>query len=156
MTTIEYLADRPEHLPALAEWLHAQWGSLSPGSTLATRTEKLRGQLQRAAVPCAFVALDGGQPAGTASLVEHDMEDHPEWTPWLASVYVHRDFRRRGIGSALAERVAEEARALGVGTLYLFTPDQQRLYERLGWRRLREERYRGWEVTVMVRELTVP
>lgn len=156
MTTIEYLADRPEHLPALAGWLHAQWGSLSPGSTLATRAETMRGQLQRAAVPCAFVALDGDRPAGTASLVENDMEVHPAWRPWLASVYVHRDFRRRGIGSALAERVAEEARALGVEKLYLFTPDQQRLYERLGWQRLREERYRGWEVTVMVRDLAGP
>lgn len=156
MVTIEYLADRPEHLPALAEWLHAQWGSLTPGSTLETRAEKMRGQLQRAAVPCAFVALDGDRPAGTASLVAHDMESHPEWTPWLASVYVHRDFRRRGIGSALAERVAEEARALGVAELYLFTPDQQRLYERLGWRRLRQEPYRGWDVTVMLRDLAGP
>lgn len=153
MVTIEYLADRPQHLPALAEWLHAQWGSLTPASTLSTRAEKMRGQLQRAAVPCAFVALDGDHLAGTASLVENDMEVHPTWSPWLASVYVHRDFRRRGIGSALAERVVEEARALGVGRLYLFTPDQQRLYERLGWQRLREERYRGWAVTVMVRDL---
>lgn len=89
MGTIEYLADRPQHLPTLAEWLHAQWGSLTPGS-------------------------------------------------------------------ALAERVAEEARALGVAELYLFTPDQERLDQRLGRRRLREERYRGWDVTVMVRELTGP
>lgn len=153
MVTIEYLADRPAHLPTLAAWLHAQWGWLTPGWTLERRVEMLRRQLRRAAVPCAFVALDGGRPAGTASLVAHDMESHPEWTPWLASVYVHRDFRRRGIGSALTERVAEEARALGVGPLYLFTPDQQALYERLGWRRLREERYRGWEVSVMVRDL---
>jgi predicted N-acetyltransferase YhbS len=153
MVTIEYLADHPAHLPTLAAWLHAQWGSLNPGSTVETRVESLRKQLQRAEVPCAFVALDGDRPAGSASLVEHDMEDHPEWSPWLASVYVHRDFRRRGIGSALAERVAEEARALGVGPLYLFTLDQERLYRRLGWRRLREERYHDWTVTVMVRDL---
>ena len=150
---IEYLADRPEHLRTVAEWLHAEWGSFTPGSTVETQIEQLRERSLRAAVPCAFVALEGDRPAGSASLLEHDMASRREWSPWLAAVYVHRDHRHRGIGSALTERVAEEARALGVRSLYLHTVDRQRFYERLGWTRLREETFKGWPVTVMVRDL---
>lgn len=153
MVTIEYLADRPEHLETIAGWLHDEWGSFMPGSTVETQVEQLRERSLRAAVPCAFVALDDDRPAGSASLLEHDMASRREQSPWLAAVYVHRDFRHRGIGAALTERVAEEARALGVRTLYLHTVDRQAFYERLGWTRLREETFQGWPITVMARGL---
>lgn len=153
MVTIEYLADRPDLLPRLAEWLHAEWGSLTPGATVETQAEKLRPRMRRLAVPCAFVALDDGRLAGTASLVERDMMGHPEWSPWLAGVYVPPELRRRGIAAALVGRVEEEARALGFATLYLHAADRQLLYARLGWRALYEEDFRGLPVTVMSRRL---
>ena len=69
---------------------------------------------------------------GSASLIAQDMDTRPELSPWLASVYVAAEHRRQGIGSALVRRVAQEAAALGVETLYLFTPDQEHFYARLG------------------------
>jgi predicted N-acetyltransferase YhbS len=151
--TIHYLADRPRHLPRLAAWQHRQWGHLDPGGTLDARIARLEGQLQRTAIPLALVAVDGDEPLGSASLVEHDLDHRPEWSPWLASVIVAPEHRRRGIGSALVERAMAEARAQGIATLYLFTPDQQRLYARLGWRDLAEEAVAGYRVTVMTVEL---
>lgn len=147
---IDFLADRPQLLPTLAEWHHAEWGYLHPGSTLEDRIGWLRSELQRGAVPFCVVAVDeDGRPLGSAGVVEHDMDHHREWTPWLSSVYVHPDHRRRGIGAALVRRATEETARLGVPDLYLFTPDQARFYERLGWRELLREVYRGTEVTVM-------
>lgn len=64
--------------------------------------------------------------------------------------------RRRGIGSALVERVVEEARALEVGTLYLFTMDQERLYARLGWSVGERTRYRHHDIVIMHRTLESP
>lgn len=69
---------------------------MRPGSTVASRAKNLESQLQRRSIPCAFVALDDGRPMGSASLVTYDMETHVEWSPWLASVFVHPDFRGRG------------------------------------------------------------
>ena len=151
---IAYLADLPHHLPELAAWMHDEWGAMVPGGTVETMAEKLRPRLRRRAIPCAFVALDGGRLAGSASLVERDMMGHPEWSPWLAGVYVHRDFRGRGIASALSERVVEEARSLGAPSLYLHTTDRQRLYARLGWRVESEDDFRGMRVTLMSLDLT--
>jgi hypothetical protein len=58
------------------------------------------------------------------------------------------------VGSALCEAVAGLALELGYGTLYLGTPDQQRLYERLGWRWIADDRGLGHEMSsIMQREL---
>lgn len=147
---IELLAEHPHLIPTLAEWHHAEWGYLHPGSTLEDRVEWLRPEVQRGAIPFAVVAVDGeGRPLGSASIVRHDMDAHLDWTPWLASVYVHPDHRRRGIGAALVRRATAEAAKLGVPDLYLFTPGQARFYERLGWRKVLQEVYRGTEVTIM-------
>ena len=84
------------------------------------------------------------------------MDTRPELSPWLASVYVAADHRRQGIGSALVRRVAEEAASLGVEALYLFTPDQERFYARLGWTVLERCTYRGYPQVVMTLSLAAP
>ena len=152
MIHVAYLADHPEVVPAVAGWLHAEWGHL-PGASLENRTLQIEAQAQHRAIPCAFVAFDDSRPIGSASLVASDMRSHPDWTPWLAAVYVAPPVRGRGVGSALSLRVAQEAHALGYEKLFLFTPSQQRLYARLGWRELATEFYNTRQVTVMVCDL---
>ena len=70
-------------------------------------------------------------------------------SPWLASVYVAPPHRRQGIGSALIQRIAQEAAALRFERMYLFTPDQERLYTRLGWTVIDRTTYRGYVQVVM-------
>ncbi len=77
------------------------------------------------------------------------MDSHPELSPWLARVYVHADYRNRGIGACLANKVVAVAKALGYSPLYLFTPDQTRVYQGLGWQFIALESYRGGEATLM-------
>jgi predicted N-acetyltransferase YhbS len=77
------------------------------------------------------------------------MDTHPEWMPWLASVYVAPEFRHQGVGSRLVNSVSEAARKAGMEALYLFTPDRVAFYQRLGWQVLHGEAYRGRWVTVM-------
>lgn len=153
MLTITYLADHPQHVPTLAAWHHAQWGHLNPNKTQEIRCDQLLGQLGRGMIPTTFIAVDGPRVLGSASLVEQDMSIRPHLTPWLASVYVDSTCRGQQIGSQLVERVAQEARDLGIGRLYLFTPDRQSFYARLGWQILEQVEYRGEIETVMVREL---
>ena len=145
------LADRPEALPQLAAWHHAEWGFLHPGGTVAEAAEELRRHLVPAPIPTTFVALVDSEVVGSASLVERDLPERPDLGPWLASLYVAPDHRRQGIGAALAERVVEEAARLGVPTLCLFTFDREGYYARLGWQRLGPESCRGHPVVVMTR-----
>lgn len=129
---IEYLADHPECVPALAAWHRKEWGSYRPNETLEQRAEKLRAHSGRDGVPVIFVALEGKTLLGSAMLRSSDMDTRPELSPWLAGVVVGQEFRGRGIGAALTARVIEEARTLGFPALYLYTFSTEKYYARLG------------------------
>jgi len=106
-------------------------------------------------VPTGFVAVLDEVVVGMACLVAHDMETRPELTPWLATVLVAPDYRGRGIGSALSERVVAEARALAFSKVYLVTFDKTSFYARLGWSNLERTDYLGLPATIMIRALSV-
>ncbi len=146
---IAYLTDYPQHIPTLAAWHHAQWGHLNPGATADGRAERLRQQIVRTGIPTTLIAVEDDAVLGSASLVENDLDTHPHLMPFLASVYVAPAYRKRGIASALVQRIMDETKQLGLPLLYLITPDQQRLYGRLGWSELEEVAYRGETVTLM-------
>ena len=146
---IEYLADHPSFAPTLATWSQQQWGHLSPHVTYEMRLAEFEKMAVRQAVPLAFVAIGEDAPVGMASIVEHDMRTRMELTPWLASVYVSPVYRNRGIGSLLVQRVMQEAAAMGITRLYLFTPDRMSFYRRLGWEAGERVGYRGEQVTIM-------
>ncbi len=151
--TIEYLADRREFITTVAHWLHDEWGHLRPNETVDDRVVRVERTCGHRQIPTTLVAVDGDEPVGCASLIEHDMLTRPELSPWLAGVFVPREHRRRGIGAALVERVVAEARSLGVPRLYLYTPGSGTLYLRLGWSVVERTFYRElWgetEVTIM-------
>jgi N-acetylglutamate synthase-like GNAT family acetyltransferase len=150
---IEYLADHPEHIKSVARWLYEQWGHLSPDRDTQFRIRELLRRSKKAQVPSAFISLQDGLLTGTASLTEDDMENHPELTPWLASVYVHPEYRNKGTARALVGRVIEEASSIGIKTLYLFTFDQKEFYKKMGWTEMFDDYYKGELVTVMSYDL---
>lgn len=82
-------------------------------------------------------------------LVAHDMDTRKELSPWLAGVFVAPDYRRHGLGTALVRRAVDDATALGVRRLYLYTPTIELFYSRLGWSLVERTRYRGTDVVIM-------
>jgi N-acetylglutamate synthase-like GNAT family acetyltransferase len=151
--TLEYLDQHLEAIPLLAQWHQHEWGAVTPDLSLADRIRGFHARARRGGVPTGVVAVVDSSVVGLACLVAADIESHAHLTPWLASVLVAPQFRGRGIGSALAERVAAEATALSVLELFLFTFDKQALYSRLGWSHLEPAVYAGRPGTVMIRRL---
>ncbi|WP_148254342.1 GNAT family N-acetyltransferase [Aidingimonas lacisalsi] len=148
---IARIGDDSTHVATLAEWAHTEWGCLHPERSLDTAIAVFRTQCGSGGVPSVFAALHDDTPVGMASLVADDMSDRRDLSPWLASVYVLPAWRGRGVASQLVQRVEEEAYVYGHGGFYLYTPDQQALYRRLGWRDLENRDYCGERVTIMRR-----
>jgi len=148
-TSIDPLADHPEHVSVLARWHHAEWGDLIPESSLEQRVEKLRAEMNRDGIPMAFLALRGSTPVGSASLRLFDMHGRTDLSPWLGGVFVAREHRRKGTGSRLVQVVVDKAAELGIESLYLFTLDKEAYYRGLGWEVLERTDYRGRPVVIM-------
>ncbi len=133
----------------LAEWHHAEWSNLNPGQSVQKRIEKMQAYLAGHTIPKMFVCKDDEILLGSAAIVSNDMDTRMDLSPWLASVYVNPEYRKKGIGTELVKHVTEYARSAGFKNLYLFTPDQEKFYRGLGWLSISKEIYREQSVTVM-------
>lgn len=146
---IRYLADNTEFIPRLAKLLHAEWDFLYPDATIQTRYDRLVSYCNRDRVPLSFVALDDGRLLGTYNIILSDMKEHPELSPWLASVYVVKEYRGRGIGTELVKHAMAQCGRLSIPRLYLWTDKQRDFYGSLGWKPLSHEPYQTIEVDIM-------
>jgi N-acetylglutamate synthase-like GNAT family acetyltransferase len=146
------LKEVPHHLDTLSRWYHEEWSYLKPKKTLADRIERMKSHLLPEFVPTTFVATNHAL-FGSAAIIEHDMDTRKELTPWLAGVYVAPEFRRQGIGSKLVLHIMEQAKQNMIKRLYLFTPDRDAFYTRLGWKIFEKTSYLGYAVTIMYMDL---
>jgi N-acetylglutamate synthase-like GNAT family acetyltransferase len=150
---IDYLAAHRDFIPILSQWHHEQWSYLNPSRTVEDRIEEFNQETTGKEIPTTFVAMSENVLLGSASIIAHDMDTRMDLSPWLASVYVAPPHRRQGIGSALVRRTVEKAKELKVETLYLFTPDMEKLYKRLGWTLLEVTEYRGENNVIMTLQI---
>ena len=148
---ISYLVDHPEFISVLAPAMVAQWRDVLPDDTLEARTTQLRSHLNKNKLPLAWVAHDKGEVFGTAALRVHDLEDRKDLTPWLGGVFVRPEHRRRGVASALCLAVEQKTWSLGFDALYLFTPDKQSFYTRLGWHHWEKATWHGSPTDIMIK-----
>lgn len=150
---IEYLADHPEYVPTLALWFFEQWSYLRPESVVEDFSKSVREHLNRDEMPLSFIALEGATLLGSASLRQSDMSTRMDLSPWLGSMYVAAEYRRRGIGAELVAAVEAKAVELGFDTLYLWTPDKEHFYARMGWAVIDKTEYRQENAVVMQKRL---
>jgi GNAT superfamily N-acetyltransferase len=141
-----------QHVAEVAGWLHAQWWA-NEGWTLAETAAWLAAATGPAA-PLTLVAEAAGRPLGTATLDTEDLPSRPDLSPWLASVLVRPEARRRGIATALVAAVEHRAKHLGHRELWLYTTDQAGFYAARGWLAAGEAQNRGVRVALMRRILS--
>ncbi len=143
------LKEIPAAIDTLARWHHDQWSYLLPEATLENRIERMQAYLNDDFIPSTWVAVSGKTVMGSAAIVHHDLEIRRELSPWLASVYVGKDFRRQGIAARLVQHVIIKTASQGFDRFYLYTPDQQYLYSTLGWHIRENTVYKGEDISVM-------
>ena len=85
-----------------------------------------------------YIWEQDGRIVGNASLIP--FRDHGKRIYLIANVATHPDFRRRGIGRALTERVTQHARAKNASAIWLHVRDDNpgaiKLYEDLGFQEI--------------------
>jgi GNAT superfamily N-acetyltransferase len=150
---IEYLSDHPHRLREIAELHYGEWPSPELGDSVDAREKKLSVCCSCREIPFGVIALNEEDLCGFALLVLQDFELRANLSPWLAGVFVRPDHRKRGVGSALVERIQHEAKALGFKALYLYTAHAEAFYARLRWRVIERCAHNNRDYAVMAREL---
>ncbi|MDM5327142.1 GNAT family N-acetyltransferase [Neobacillus sp. CF12] len=84
-------------------------------------------------LPRFFVALENSEIIGTYALLRNDLNSRQDLCPWLACLFVDREYRGKKIGSMLLDHGLKEAEKKGYKKLYL-TSDLENFYEKYGWK----------------------
>ena len=150
MAEIVTLAARPDLAPTVAGWIWNEW-SRNGGFTLEQTLEYVTASSAGKDIPQCFVLLDDGQPIGTSSLVVADLKERPNLTPWMASVFVVPEARRRGHVIPLVQAVEAAAQAAGVRTLWLHTDTAERIYAKARWRPVEVVQREGKNAATLMR-----
>jgi len=151
---IDYLKNYPMLVKEIAACFYSEWHYLYPQRSLKDFEDSIIGRLRDDRIPLSLVAVQDDKFLGTISLKQYDMDTRKDLTPWLAGLYVKKEFRNQGLGKKLIEKLFKVANQLEIKKLYLFTPSARGYYEKLGWRTVSEEEYQGANVTVMEKEVS--
>ncbi|MCB8821156.1 GNAT family N-acetyltransferase [Microvirga rosea] len=133
MVQISDLRARPGFAATVADRIwRAFWQE--DGHPLSLLTDLVGQSLGADPIPTAFVAHDDERFVGTVSLILCDEESRPEYSPWIAALWVEPEFREQGIGERLVTRAFYRAGELGIHRVYLLSGERRRsFYEKRGW-----------------------
>jgi GNAT superfamily N-acetyltransferase len=131
--TISDLRQRPEFFDTVADRIWSAWWE-PRDFPLSHIRGRLEANMNAEAIPFALVAHEDATFLGTVSVIASDLEDLPQYTPWVAAVWVDAAYRRRRVGRALVARAVDDVFALGVDRAYLCAQEGRRdFYLRQGW-----------------------
>ncbi len=70
-------------------------------------------------VPMALVAHDGERYLGSVKLIASDLDSRPQYTPWIAALWVDPENRCQGVATRLLHEAAASAKRAGFASAYL-------------------------------------
>jgi GNAT superfamily N-acetyltransferase len=135
---ISDLRDHPNFCIDVADRVWRAWWA-GAGHPLEHVTNHMQEMVDERSVPFGLVAHDAGRYLGSTLIIACDLEERPQYCPWVAAVWVDPEHRSQGIGRALVRQAAKSALGLGFDFAYLCAlPEKCSFYEGIGWRRIEE------------------
>jgi N-acetylglutamate synthase-like GNAT family acetyltransferase len=150
---ITKLKNRKKYINEIALYHQKEWAHLNNGETLEERKIRMQPYLNDDFIPTMYVAEKNDNLIGTAAIIKCDMDTKPHLSPWMASVFIIPEYRKKGYGSSLVKHIMQEARLNKIDKLYLYTEDADALYEELGWEVITKESFHNQNVIVMETKL---
>lgn len=129
---ISNLRERPEFFPTVADrvW-DFTWKS--KGVSLERVSAGLRELISHETFPFVIVAHDGERYLGSALGIASDMDERPEYTPWVAAVWVEPEYRGQNVGRSLVSCAAGSLLQAFQRAYLCARAARHDFYERQGW-----------------------
>ena len=131
--SITDLRDQPEFFDTVTDRVWRAWWEPA-GHALPDFATGMRACLLASRLPFALVAYAGGRYLGSTLCVAADLAERPQYTPWVAAVWVEPQDRRREVGRTLVGHARQALFGLGHRRVYLCSlPARRDFYTRQGW-----------------------
>jgi hypothetical protein len=133
MIEIINLANKPEHIKTVVDWLFSEWGN----DNYDYWNCWVRSSLCVDKVPQTFVILVDNRIAGTYSIWRCDLQSRQDLFPWVGGLFVSEKFRGKTfdggkLGVHLQKHAFSQLKLLGLEDAYGFT-EIAGYYEKTGW-----------------------
>ena len=152
--TVKQLSECWEFVETVGLWIYNEWWSKRHNSPEVVFSW-LRMHKEFNTVPYTVVCFADEIPVGSCSVIENDCKHRPQYTPWVAAVYVKPEFRHKRIASIILQEAAAIAGRGGVRKLYIdCLVVTAPIYERNGWF-IYEREVGDKESVVMLRNIEV-
>ena len=127
------LKDKLEYLDEVAKLEYEEWADNKEDNKierLKRKKDKIYKMFENKSF-CKLILIDQNELIGFISLFPNDCEEEKDLTPWYATMYVKKKFRKNGYSRILNEAILNEAKNRGFSILYLKT-DLNNYYEKFG------------------------
>lgn len=84
-------------------------------------------------LPIGYACYDENILIGFCTLRIEALTKYTEFFPWICSVMIFDEYRKKGYGSKMIELISNEAQKLGYNTVYLWTDQAPKFYEKNGF-----------------------
>lgn len=135
MLKLYNLKDKQEYLKEVAILTQNEWGSKCLTNKdfeikINKKIEKIKNNFNNP-LYCKLILLDGLTLIGFISIFEHDGNERRDLSPWYATMFVKKDFRKKGYSKILNDAILKEAQKRGFKKIYLKT-NLINYYEKFG------------------------
>jgi GNAT superfamily N-acetyltransferase len=135
---ISDLRQRPAFFDTIADRVWRAWWR-SSGVPLERVSNSLAEMMNGDPIPFAIVAHDGNEFLGSTLGIASDLADRPQYSPWVAAVWVEPRHRLKQVGRSLVGHAAQACFARGFERIYLCSAATRRnFYTRQGWAPIEE------------------
>lgn len=131
--TVSDLRHRPQFLDTVADRIWRAWWEPN-GHSLESVSSGLQAFLNDDPIPFGLVAHAGKQYLGSTLGIASDLDKRPQYSPWVAAVWVEPEHRLRHVGRSLVGHAMQAFFGLGFERIYLCSnPERRPFYTRQGW-----------------------
>ena len=144
------LCDVPLFAPFLAAAHAREWGHLYANWDQDTALGDFQMEKGNSDLPTTWVIHHHSGPLmGSVSLLMDDLSGHPDLNPWLASLFVFPEFRNRGLGRILVQKVLDVVGYHQFPHAFLFTENKASFFSKFNFGIHGQTKAEGHEVTLM-------
>ena len=121
-----------DNLNRIVNWMYNWWG-IEEGYTFEAVKCYIKHSLLKNRLPQTYGIFLDKKIIGMYQLTYEDLGVRPDIYPWVANLYVDKEYRNKGFGRLLLENVKRTAKQItNFNEIYLYT-EHVGLYEKFGW-----------------------